>query len=244
MTQMPRTLLLTDAAHFIGPAVIKLMAARDVTIVASDPSFHDQAVVEALEAEHPRVIAIAQTTPAETVALALTHVESIDALCTGGVLGAAKTVAGSLKADVTRPFFEALVIEPLAYVALVADAMKAQGHGRIVFVTSAGPIGGIPNYTAYAAARAALNGAVRSLSMELAPSGISVNAVAPNFIATEAYFPKALIEDPATRAKILSRVPAKRFGDPMEAAETVAFFALGNSGFVTGQVLAISGGWS
>ena len=165
-------------------------------------------------------------------------------LCTGGVLGAAKTVAANLKAEVTRPFFEALVIEPLEYVSLVADAMKAKGAGRIVFVTSSGPIGGIPNYTAYAAARAALNGAVKSLSMELAASGISVNAVAPNFIATEAYFPKALIEDPATRAKILSRVPAKRFGDPMEAAETVAFFAIGNSGFVTGQVLAISGGWS
>ncbi|MGV8995795.1 MAG: SDR family oxidoreductase [Parvibaculaceae bacterium] len=238
------TLLITDAAHFIGPALVELLSARDVTIVASDPSFRDETVVAALKALHPSVVAIAQTTPDETVARAVAEAGPIDALCTGGVLGAAKTVAGNLKADVTRPFFEALVIEPLAYLSLVAEGMKAKGAGRIIFVTSAGPIGGIPNYTAYAAARAALNGAVRSLSMELAPAGISVNAVAPNFIETEAYFPKALISDPATRAKILSRVPAKRFGDPMEAAEAVAFFAVANSGFVTGQVLAISGGWS
>ena len=144
----------------------------------------------------------------------------------------------------TTPFFEKLVIEPLAYLAEVVEGMKTQGYGRIAFITSAGPLGGIPNYTAYASARAALNGSVKSLAVELASSGISVNAVAPNFIATEAYFPKALIEDPAISTKILSRVPAKRFGEPEEAAQSVAFFTLAHSQFVTGQVLSISGGWA
>lgn len=244
MSELEQVALITDAASFIGPAVLETFSRRGIKVLAADPSFRDPALATAIEARYPNAIAIAQGTPAETVALTRNRIDKIDILCTGGVLAASKTVASSLDEETTRPFFEKLAIEPLAYAALLVEGMKSRRHGRIVFVTSAGPIGGIPNYTAYAAARSALSGAVKSLAMELGAHGISVNAVASNFIATEAYFPKALIDDAEARAKILSRVPVRRFGEPMEAAATVEFFALADAAFVTGQVISVSGGWS
>lgn len=236
--------LVTDAASFIGPALTGLYLSEKVKVIAADPSFADAKAASAFQSAFPGVFTINQTSPADTATRAKEHSATFDILCTGGAYPAGKTPASGLTVAATTPFFEKLVIEPLAYLAEVVEDMKAQGYGRIAFITSAGPLGGIPNYTAYASARAALNGSVKSLAVELASSGISVNAVAPNFIATEAYFPKALIDDPATSAKILSRVPAKRFGEPEEAAQSVAFFTLARSQFVTGQVLSISGGWA
>jgi NAD(P)-dependent dehydrogenase (short-subunit alcohol dehydrogenase family) len=244
MSEKDPVVLITDADEFIGPALIGMFTRRSIRVVAAAPAFEDVALAAKIKAAYPGVLPIAQTTPAETVARAHQQVSEIDILCTGGAYPAAKTVAAALKEEATRPFFEKLTIEPLAYLAHLVEGMKERKFGRIVFVTSAGPIGGIPNYTAYASARAALNGAVRSLAIELGISGISVNAVAPNYIATEAYFPKVLIEQPATREKILSRVPVRRFGEPDEAAAAVEFFALADARFVTGQVLSVSGGWS
>ena len=244
MSEKNPVALLTDATEFIGPAVVELFTSRGATVLAADPSFSDEKAAAAFKGDNPNVIPIIQTASAETVARAKHHREEIDILCVGGAHPATKTTAAQLQEDVTRSFFENLAMEPLAYLSHLVDGMKARQYGRVVFLSSSGPIGGIPNYTAYAAARAALNGAVRSLSMELSSSGISVNAIAANFVATEAYFPKALIEQPDVRAKILSRVPIKRFGDPSEAARAVAFFALEDSRFITGQVLSVSGGWS
>jgi len=244
MSEKNPVALLTDAAEFIGPAIVDLFALRGVTVLAADPSFDDEKTATTFQAGRANVIPIRQTGSAETVARARTHHKEIDILCAGGAHRAIKTTASQLQEDVTRSFFENLVMEPLAYLSYLVDGMKARQYGRVVFVSSSAPIGGIPNYTAYAAARAALNGAVRSLSMELSSSGISVNAIAPNFVATEAYFPKALIEQPDVRAKILSRVPIKRLGEPSEAARAVELFALAESRFITGQVLSVSGGWS
>lgn len=244
MSEKSPVALVTDANEFIGPALTALFVARGVRVIAADPSFADADTARAFKASNDLIEPIAQTTPTNTLARAHDVYAEIDILCAGGAYPAAKTPAAALNEDATRPFFEKLTMEPLAFAAGLVEGMMARGYGRIVFITSAGPVGGIPNYTAYASARAALNGAVRSLAVELAASGISVNAVAPNFIATEAYFPKALIEQPDVRAKILSRVPAKRFGEPEEAAEAVAFFALQPTRFVTGQVMTISGGWA
>ncbi|HEX7777409.1 MAG TPA: SDR family oxidoreductase [Parvibaculum sp.] len=244
MSEQKPVALLTDAAEFIGPAIVELFASKGVTVIAADPSFGDEEVAGALSRKFPNVIPIVQTTSADTAARAKAHREEIDILCAGGAHPATKTTAAGLQEEVTRSFFEKLAMEPLAYLSHLVEGMKARNYGRVVFVTSAAPLGGIPNYTAYASARAALNGAVKSLAMELASSGISVNAVAPNFVATEAYFPKALIEQPDIRKKILSRVPISRFGEPEEAAHAVEFFALTRSRFVTGQVMSVSGGWA
>ncbi len=104
--------------------------------------------------------------------------------------------------------------------------MKAQGGGAVVMITSCRtrlPItgGAIPD-----AARAAANALVRSLVVKLAPLSIAVNAIAPIFLYSEAYFPRAtFIDDSAGRAYVEAAVPAKRLGRPDEIGELILFLA-------------------
>ena len=85
---------------------------------------------------------------------------------------------------------------------------------------------------------------VKSLSLELAPSNIQINAIAPNYIQNPTYFPPLLTENEAAMAKMLANIPAKRLGQPEEVAELIVFFAWDKCGFVTGHVVPISGGWA
>ncbi|MFT3810247.1 MAG: SDR family oxidoreductase [Micropepsaceae bacterium] len=232
-----RVILITDAAHFVAPAVAGRLRSGGARVIAADESFADTGDN------------LKQTTPEATVARALAlSAGRLDAVVIAGTHPAPKTPAEGLTPETTRPFFEKIAIESLAYVAAATPALKAAaaggGQAAIVFLSSAGPLQGIPGFAAYAAARSAINGAVKSLALELAPSGISVNACAFNYIQTEAYYPRAWLEDAKKREKLLARVPMARLGDPAEAAEMVALFAEGRAGFATGQVLSMSGGTS
>ena len=234
MTQ--RTVLITDAAHFIAPAVVDRLRSGGARVIAADEGFADEGD------------ALKQTTPDETVARAVALAGRLDVLNVAGTYPAPRTPAETLSAGVTRPFFEKIAIESLAYVAAAVPHLKAagaaQGGAAIVFLTSAGPLQGIPGFAAYAAARSAVTGAVKSLALELAPFAVTVNAAAFNYIQTETYYPRAWLEDARKREKLLARVPLGRLGDPAEAAEMVALFAEGRAAFATGQVLSMSGGSS
>jgi 3-oxoacyl-[acyl-carrier protein] reductase len=110
--------------------------------------------------------------------------------------------------------------------------------GRIISMSSVAAVIGNRGQTNYAAAKAGLHGASRSLALELASRGITVNVVAPG-----------LIESPAARqafsaAQVESLVPMKRVGTPEEVASLVAFLASEQAGYITGQVISIAGGLS
>ena len=111
-------------------------------------------------------------------------------------------------------------------------------------MSSAAPLTGIPNYSVYAAARGAANALVPTLARELAGWGISVNAIAANYIKNPDYFPPELLADQEAMAKMLKNIPLGRLGEPEEVAELVALFASGRCGFVTGHILPIAGGWA
>ena len=108
--------------------------------------------------------------------------------------------------------------------------------GRIVSVSSVAALRGNRGQTNYAAAKAGLHGATRSLALELAPRGVTVNAVAPGIIASPMSaqaFPEAAIN---------ALVPMKRVGQPEEVAALVAFLASEEAGYISGQVISIDGG--
>jgi 3-oxoacyl-[acyl-carrier protein] reductase len=117
--------------------------------------------------------------------------------------------------------------------------LAKSGSGRIVLTSSiTGPITGIPGLTHYGASKAAQLGFMRSAVMELAKENITINAVLPGVIATEAL--KGLGESFIRSAEAL--VPVGRLGTPEDIANAVLFFAAEKSSFITGQTLVIDGG--
>jgi 3-oxoacyl-[acyl-carrier protein] reductase len=108
--------------------------------------------------------------------------------------------------------------------------------GRIINITSVSGIAGNKGQSNYAAAKAGVHGATKSLSLELAPRGITVNAVAPGIIASpmaDAVFDKAIIDQ---------LVPMKRAGTPEEVADLVGFLASKQASYISGQIISINGG--
>lgn len=113
--------------------------------------------------------------------------------------------------------------------------MPRRRGGRIVNVASLSGLKGMPGQANYSAAKAALIGATKALAQEVAPRGVTVNAVAPGFIDTD-----MTKELPVEELKKL--VPMQRFGRPEEVAAAVAFLASDEASYITGEVISINGG--
>jgi 3-oxoacyl-[acyl-carrier protein] reductase len=120
----------------------------------------------------------------------------------------------------------------------VLPTMIAQRAGRIVNIASLSALLAPPGQTNYAAAKAGVVGLTQSLAKEVARIGITVNAVCPGYIETEAL----AAMDAEERKTAQSRVPMRRFGKPEEVAAAVRFLACPEAGYITGSVLKIDGG--
>ena len=236
-----RAALVTGAAQGIGRAICQDLARLGARVVGLDVD------ADGLAALGETVVA---TVADVTDAAALASV--VDA---HGPFTIAVHVAGGVRGQVGRPIetvsdadWDAILgVNQTAafYLArAVAPAMKAEGYGRIVTISSrAGLDVSLTGIQAYASAKAGQIGLVRQLGHELGAFGITVNAVAPGFVrsnpATERQW-EAL--GPDGQQDLVSRIAMRRLGRPEDIAAAVAFLASEQAGWITGQVLSVDGG--
>lgn len=129
---------------------------------------------------------------------------------------------------------------PILFSQALTRGMRDARIGRIVNISSRAAIGK-ESRTVYSMTKAGLIGMTRTWALELASSGITVNAIAPGPIETEFFRKVNDLSDPRTQA-LLASIPVKRMGRPEEVAHAVAYFADERSGFVTGQTHFVCGG--
>ncbi len=123
----------------------------------------------------------------------------------------------------------------------VAREMVKAGRGAIVNMSSVNGTLTIPTIASYNASKGAINQLTRVMALSLADQGVRVNAVAPGTIATELARSAVLTSDEA-RARIMSRTPMKRLGEPSEIADVAAFLLSDAASYVTGEIVVVDGG--
>jgi NAD(P)-dependent dehydrogenase (short-subunit alcohol dehydrogenase family) len=135
------------------------------------------------------------------------------------------------------------VVAAFSLTCAVLPQMIKQKHGNILFTASMASLFGIPLVTAYAAAKSAYLGMVRSLATEVSPQGVRVNAIAPGWIESEMML-NALNGDPKRSSKILGRTPLNCFGTPKDIGLAATYLCSPAARFVTGVLLPVDGGVS
>ena len=123
----------------------------------------------------------------------------------------------------------------------VGRSMIARGRGKVIFTASLLSFQGGINVPGYAAAKSGVAGLTKALANEWTSKGVTVNAIAPGYIATDNT--QALQDDPDRSSAILARIPAGRWGRPDDLAGATVFLASQASDYVSGIVLPIDGGW-
>lgn len=149
--------------------------------------------------------------------------------------------------DVTEEDFDLTVEVNLKGTFFASQAagrvMIRQGYGRIVNLSSQAGFVALPGESVYCTTKAAIAHLTKCLAVEWGRHGITVNGVAPTFIATPGTAPA--LADPATRADIVERIAAlHRVGEPMEVAGAVVFLASPAASLITGETILIDGGWT
>ena len=234
-----KTILVTGASGGIGAAIARTLAAQGAVVVLSGTRIE---ALEALAAE----IGAAHVCPAD-----LADPAAADAL-----VGAAEAKAGPLhglvnNAGLTRDMLAlrmkdedwAHVLEvdlaaPFRLARAALRGMLRRRAGRIISIGSIVGATGNPGQANYAAAKAGLIGMTKALAQEVASRGITVNAVAPGFIATA--MTEALSAEQKTR--LAEAIPLGRLGTPEDVAAAVLYLASDEAGWVTGATLHVNGG--
>jgi NAD(P)-dependent dehydrogenase (short-subunit alcohol dehydrogenase family) len=126
---------------------------------------------------------------------------------------------------------------------VVIPGMIERKQGSVIFMASMASLFGIPLVVAYAAAKSAMIGMIRTMATELSPHNVRVNAIAPGWIDT-AMSRKAFAGDPNRKSKIISRTPMARLGEPDDVGWAAVYLTSPAAKFVTGSILPVDGGVS
>ena len=242
-----RVVLVTGAASGIGAAVCRRLAAPDVAVVVHTRRNEAgaQLVAEAARAAGAEAQVMLgdlaePTMAAELVAEVVSRFGGLDVLVSNAGF-ADRTRVEALTDEVFARSLEGI---QWAFLRLARAAVPHLRAGaRVVAVSSFVAHAfrtDVATFPASAAAKAGVEALVRALAIELAPRGVTVNAVVPGFIRKDAGAHAAL--DPATAQRQVEKIPIGRLGLPDEVAAAIAFLASADAGYITGQALHVDGG--
>ena len=236
--------MITNVEHFVGTPVAAEVAAQGATVVCHDASFEDEETADAYAAVNPDFSVTRMQAPVDIVADVTRRQGRIDVVICNDAGAAVRAPIEAASPDDLRSALEEMVVFPFQMASAVVPQMKERKSGKILFITSATSLRGLPNYSMYVTSRGATNALAVSLAQELGRDNIQVNAIAPNYVESPTYFPPELVNDPETLAKMTRGIPLKRLGKPEEVAALVAFYASDQSDFITGHVMPFAGGWA
>ncbi|MBG9390256.1 SDR family NAD(P)-dependent oxidoreductase [Caenimonas aquaedulcis] len=236
-----RICIVTGAAQGIGEACIRRFAREGAkTVVVDIDNTRGRALAQEVGGLYAHCDVGDKAQVDAMVAATMQQHGRIDVLVNNaGIFKAAEFL------DVTEADFDAVLRVNLKGAFLVGQAvarvMAKAGRGSIVNMSSVNGVLAIPTISSYNVSKGGINQLTRVMALSLADKGVRVNAVAPGTIATE-LAAKAVLTSEEAKARIMSRTPMKRLGEPSEIADAVAYLASDAASYVTGEIVVVDGG--
>ena len=235
-----RSVLITGGSRGIGRAMVELFAAEgwQVAFTYLRSEREAKALAEKTGALAIRADAESESEILASVAEAEAAFGGIDCLINNAAISGFSLLTDVSTEEWNR-FLRINLTAPFLYARAVLPAMIRKHEGRILNISSMWGLVGASCEVHYSATKAGLIGFTKALAKEVGPSGITVNAIAPGVIETD--MNRALSEEDLSALK--EETPVGRLGSPMEVARAALFFCSEEAGFITGEILNMSGGF-
>jgi NAD(P)-dependent dehydrogenase (short-subunit alcohol dehydrogenase family) len=237
-----RTAVVTGASRGIGAATARALDEAGARVALVSRGGADLDEVAAGLVHEPLIVAAdlrLPDTPHLVAGQVLERFGSVDILVNNAAT-AARLDTVDTGAALIDELLAVNVRSPLLLIGALVPSMTDRGRGSIINLSSASALVGTPRRAAYAASKGAMDAATRSLAIELGPSGIRVNSVAPGVVDTALWAKNKAI--PGVVEAIEGQTPLRRWAAPEDIADVIVFLASDAARFVTGETIAVDGG--